>query len=129
MTAKLASVQAGNALLTQAVSAWRLSPTAHALLQCQAPFDSTEKLATLAKAYPVPLRRPRPMEEAISTAGGVCWEELDEQLMLNRCPGVFCAGEMVDWDAPTGGYLIQGCFSTATKAARGALNFLQNPRP
>jgi predicted flavoprotein YhiN len=54
----------------------------------------------------------------------VSWNELDEQLMLKRLPGLFCAGEMIDWEAPTGGYLLQGCFSTATCAARGALEFL-----
>ena len=77
----------------------------------------------MAKAYPLRLRGPRPMAEAISTAGGVSWEELDDDLMLKRWPGVFCAGEMIDWEAPTGGYLLQGCFSIATRAARGAIRF------
>jgi hypothetical protein len=94
----------------------------------RAQFGSIRELATLAKAYPLDLRGPRPIEEAISTAGGVSWEELDDQLMLKRCPGIFCAGEMIDWDAPTGGYLIQGCFSTATRAAKGALKFLTELR-
>ncbi len=111
-------------LLDEAARAWRLSGAAVALLKIRAPFASVAELAALAKSYPVVLRGPRPIEEAISTAGGVSWEELDEHLMLKRRPGIFCAGEMIDWDAPTGGYLIQGCFSTATRAARGALNFL-----
>jgi predicted flavoprotein YhiN len=51
----------------------------------------------------------------------VRWDELDESLMLNKHPGLFCAGEMIDWEAPTGGYLLQGCLATATRAARGAL--------
>jgi len=111
-------------LLDQAIRAWRLSRASVALLQLNAPFASAEELAALAKAYPLALRGPRPIEEAISTAGGVSWDELDDQLMLKRWPGIFCAGEMIDWDAPTGGYLIQGCFSTATRAAKGALQFL-----
>jgi len=114
--------------LEVAVRAWRLSRVAVSLLQMRAQFGSIRELATLAKAYPLDLRGPRPIEEAISTAGGVSWEELDDQLMLKRCPGIFCAGEMIDWDAPTGGYLIQGCFSTATRAAKGALKFLTELR-
>jgi predicted flavoprotein YhiN len=111
-------------LLDQATRAWRLNRASSALLQLRSPFASAADMAALAKAYPVTLRGPRPIEEAISTAGGVKWDELDDQLMLKRCPGVFCAGEMIDWDAPTGGYLIQGCFSTATRAAKGMLKFL-----
>jgi hypothetical protein len=90
----------------------------------RARFGSITDLATLLKSYPLQLHGPRPIEEAISTAGGISWNDLDDQLMLKRLPGVFCAGEMIDWDAPTGGYLIQGCFSTATRAARSALKFL-----
>jgi predicted flavoprotein YhiN len=123
LAAKIRHAQ-GIHLLDQATRAWRLSRTAMALLQLHAPFGSGGELAALAKAYPLALRGPRPIEEAISTAGGVSWEELDESLMLKRCPGIFCAGEMIDWDAPTGGYLIQGCFSTATRAARGVNQFL-----
>lgn len=114
----------GEQLLEQASRAWRLSNSAQALLQLHSPFASAEKLAQLAKAYPLPLRGPRPIEEAISTAGGVSWDELDANLMLKRWPGIFCAGEMIDWEAPTGGYLLQGCFSTATRAARGVNDFL-----
>jgi uncharacterized flavoprotein (TIGR03862 family) len=114
----------GSHLLDQAIRAWRLSRVAAALLQLRSPFVSATELATLAKAYPLSLRGPRPIEEAISTAGGVSWDELDDTLMLKHCPGIFCAGEMIDWDAPTGGYLIQGCFSTATRAARGTEKFL-----
>jgi hypothetical protein len=111
-------------LLDQATRAWRLSKAAAALLDLRAPFASATELAALAKAYPLILRGPRPIAEAISSAGGVSWDELDDRLMLKRFPGVFCAGEMIDWDAPTGGYLIQGCFCTATRAARGAQRFL-----
>jgi uncharacterized flavoprotein (TIGR03862 family) len=111
-------------LLDQATRAWRLSRAASALLQLQAPCASIEDLASLAKNYPLSLQGPRPIAEAISSAGGVIWDELDDHLMLKKLPGIFCAGEMIDWDAPTGGYLLQGCFSTATRAARGALKFL-----
>jgi uncharacterized flavoprotein (TIGR03862 family) len=123
LAAKIRHAQ-GTHLLDQAARAWRLSRAAVALLQLRAPFASAGELAALAKAYPLPLRGPRPIEEAISTAGGVSWEELDEDLMLKQQPGIFCAGEMIDWDAPTGGYLIQGCFSTASRSARGAQKFL-----
>jgi len=114
----------GAQLLEHEIQAWKLSRAAQALLQLHAPFDSPEKLAALAKAYPISLRGPRPIEEAISSAGGVSWDELDHNLMLKKWPGIFCAGEMIDWEAPTGGYLLQGCFSTATRAARGVREFL-----
>jgi uncharacterized flavoprotein (TIGR03862 family) len=123
LSAKIRHAQ-GTHLLDQATRAWRLSRAVVALLQLRAPFTSGAELGALAKAYPLDLRGPRPIEEAISTAGGVSWDELNEALMLTRCPGIFCAGEMIDWDAPTGGYLIQGCFSTATRAAKGAQEFL-----
>jgi uncharacterized flavoprotein (TIGR03862 family) len=80
--------------------------------------------ASLAKAAPILLYRPRPIAEAISSAGGVRFSGLDENLMLKELPGVFCAGEMLDWEAPTGGFLLQGCFSTAFRAARGAAEWL-----
>jgi uncharacterized flavoprotein (TIGR03862 family) len=107
--------------LALAAKVWRLSPAAHALLAMHE-FDGN--IALVAKTVPIRLLGPRPIEEAISTSGGVSWEELDDDLMLKRCPGIFCAGEMIDWDAPTGGYLIQGCFSTATRAALGTQKFL-----
>ncbi len=78
-------------------------------------------LAALIKCVPVRLTAPAPIERAISTAGGVAFDEIDERFMLRRKPGVFVAGEMLDWEAPTGGYLLQGCFSTGVAAARGAL--------
>lgn len=70
------------------------------------------------------LAGPRPLAEAISSAGGVCWSEINEELMLRRIPGVFVAGEMIDWEAPTGGYLLHGCLATGTRAAHGALRWL-----
>ncbi|MGD1881002.1 MAG: TIGR03862 family flavoprotein [Paracoccaceae bacterium] len=72
------------------------------------------------KALPLPLKGPQPMDEAISTAGGVAWDGLDDGLMLKDCPGVYCAGEMLDWDAPTGGYLLTACLATGLWAGRSA---------
>jgi hypothetical protein len=110
--------------LDEAIPAWRLGRVAHALLWARGQFGSVRELASLAKAYPVALKGPRPIDEAISSAGGVNWDDLDDGLMLKSQSGLFCAGEMIDWEAPTGGYLLQGCFSTATCAARGALKYL-----
>ncbi|MEO0762207.1 MAG: TIGR03862 family flavoprotein, partial [Pseudomonadota bacterium] len=81
-------------------------------------------LATRLKALPVPLAGPRPIDEAISTAGGIAWEGLDERLMIRALPGVFAAGEMIDWEAPTGGYLITGCLATGRLAGLGAADWL-----
>ena len=83
-----------------------------------------EKLASLIKELHIPLLRPRPIEEAISSAGGICWSELDEHFMLTRLPGMFVAGEMIDWDAPTGGYLLTACFATGRAAADGIHQWL-----
>lgn len=87
------------------------------------PADPVE-LAALVKSVPVQLEGVQPIDRAISTAGGVRFSDLDDNLMLRGRPGVFVAGEMLDWDAPTGGYLLQGCFSTGVAAARGALSWL-----
>ena len=81
-----------------------------------------EALATLLTALPLPVVGLRPLEEAISTAGGVPFDALDEHLMLRQRPGTYVAGEMLDWEAPTGGYLLQGCLSTGAWAARGILS-------
>ncbi|HLT05360.1 MAG TPA: TIGR03862 family flavoprotein [Pseudomonas sp.] len=89
-----------------------------------AAFPSPERLAQRIKALPIRLLRTRPLDEAISSAGGVPFAELDERLMLHRLPGVFCAGEMLDWEAPTGGYLLTACFATGRAAARGMLEWL-----
>ena len=100
---------------------WRLSEAAIALLETRGPFASAEALAAEVKNFTLPLTGPRPLAEAISSAGGVTWAELDSGLMLKKIPRVFVAGEMIDWEAPTGGYLIQGCFATGTRAAHSAL--------
>lgn len=87
-------------------------------------FTNTELLAKAIKMLPIPLSSPRPLDEAISSAGGVSFEELDEHLMIRKLPGVFCAGEMLDWEAPTGGYLLTACFASGRAAGFGALNWL-----
>jgi predicted flavoprotein YhiN len=82
------------------------------------------KLAAMIKALPITVRAARPIAEAISSAGGVCFEGLDERLMLGALPGVFCAGEMLDWEAPTGGYLLTACFATGRQAGQGAADWV-----
>lgn len=83
-----------------------------------------EKLAQLIKALPLPLTKTFPIDRAISSAGGIVFDELDENLMLKKLPNVFAAGEMLDWEAPTGGYLLQATFSTAVRVAEGILKRL-----
>jgi uncharacterized flavoprotein (TIGR03862 family) len=102
--------------------AWKLSVATVALLETMSPNQPADRETIIArmKNFTIPLRGPRPIAEAISSAGGVPWSELDEALMLRKLPGVFVAGEMIDWEAPTGGYLLQGCFATATRAGRCA---------
>ncbi len=87
-------------------------------------FNDPLHLAGAIKALPMELVRPRPLDEAISTAGGIPFEQLDTQLMLKALPGTFCAGEMLDWEAPTGGYLLTACFASGRRAAQGILNWL-----
>ena len=84
-----------------------------------------DRIAAALKRLPLSLLRPRPMAEVISTAGGVRLEALDAQLMLRQMPGTFCAGEMLDWEAPTGGYLLTACFASGLRAGRGVIEYLQ----
>ncbi|HEX6704465.1 MAG TPA: TIGR03862 family flavoprotein [Albitalea sp.] len=99
-----------------------------ALLHELLPRDRFADLAHVAgaiKALPLRLARARPLAEAISTAGGVAFDALDDGLMLNALPGVFCAGEMLDWEAPTGGYLLTACFASGHAAGLAAAAFLR----
>jgi uncharacterized flavoprotein (TIGR03862 family) len=89
-------------------------------------FSDSARLAAAIKALPIQLIAPRPLEEAISTAGGVAFEALDGRLMIRALPGVFCAGEMLDWEAPTGGYLLTACFASGHTAGAGAVTWLQS---
>jgi uncharacterized flavoprotein (TIGR03862 family) len=124
---KITESTQGN-ILSIASKMWRLSAGASALLKAYAPKETLHSpplLAEVAKALPIPLTGPRPIAEAISSAGGVSFKELDDHLMVLRLPGLFLAGEMLDWEAPTGGYLLQGCFATGTMAAKSVVNYLQ----
>ncbi|ODN69859.1 TIGR03862 family flavoprotein [Methylobrevis pamukkalensis] len=96
------------------------------LRECADPavFGDPVRLAEAIKALPLPILRPRPIEEAISSAGGIALSALDANGMLNALPGVFAAGEMLDWDAPTGGYLLTACLATGRAAAQGILRHL-----
>jgi predicted flavoprotein YhiN len=113
--------------LAEARQRWRLSDPVFAILahsSAGASAASSEALATALKECTIPLKGPRPIEEAISSAGGVRWGELNSSLMLHRLPGIFLAGEMIDWEAPTGGYLMQGCFATGTRAGHAVRKWL-----
>ena len=87
-------------------------------------FAQAEQLAYSIKHLQIPFVAPRPLDEAISSAGGVTFESLDEHLMMKRLPGVFCAGEMLDWEAPTGGYLLTACFASGYVAGQGAVKWI-----
>jgi predicted flavoprotein YhiN len=109
----------------------QLSPVAIALLQeaaiasgMQRSSLSATELARLINGVPIKLIATTPIARAISTAGGIKFDELDSNFMLRRLPGVFTAGEMLDWEAPTGGYLLQACFATGAAAGNGALRWL-----
>jgi uncharacterized flavoprotein (TIGR03862 family) len=90
-------------------------------------FQNTDTVARTIKRLPLRLNRARPMAEAISTAGGVRLEAIDDRMMLTELPGVFCAGEMLDWEAPTGGYLLTACFASGRRAGLGAAAWLKGP--
>ncbi|UQS13939.1 TIGR03862 family flavoprotein [Pseudomonas sp. HS6] len=90
-----------------------------------ATFADPALLARAIKALPLTLVKTRPLDEAISSAGGVTFEAMDERLMLKALPGVFCAGEMLDWEAPTGGYLLTACFASGRAAGLGVLEWLR----
>ncbi|MFM8365517.1 MAG: TIGR03862 family flavoprotein, partial [Verrucomicrobiota bacterium] len=117
LVAKMESVRRNFA--SEARQRWKLGPAAHALL-ARREWTDPLSLAREAKHCLIPLKGPRPIAEAISSAGGLRWDELDENLMVKKIPGLFVCGEMIDWEAPTGGYLLQGCFATATLAAQSA---------
>jgi len=110
----------------------QLSPAAIGLLQ-EAAIGSRVQLSSLApadlahliNAVPIKLTGVAPIARAISTAGGIAFDDLDADFMIRRLPGVFAAGEMLDWEAPTGGYLLQASFATGAAAGRGALKWLK----
>lgn len=94
----------------------------------KAALQDAARVAAALKALPLRLLRPRPIAEAISTAGGVRFDSLDGHLMLREAPGVFCAGEMLDWEAPTGGYLLNASMASGLVAAEGVIGWLQQQR-
>ena len=105
----------------------KLSPAALALIHHHAPraaLESLDGLLTCIKQFPLELKSPQDLEEAISSRGGIALEEIDEGFMLRKLPGVFCAGEMLAWDAPTGGFLIQGSVAQGYAAAKAILDFI-----
>lgn len=103
---------------------WNLNALSKGLLLRSNPDRNLESFMDLLKSVPIKLKGPRPIEESISSAGGVKIEEVNEAGMLHRYPGLFCVGEMLDWEAPTGGYLLQGCFSGAAMTAEGVDQFI-----
>ena len=123
---KLQTARNGKSLASVLTQALRLAPAVPTLLREVAPpqaLAAPEALARLLHNLPLPITGLRPLDEAISTAGGVAWSEVDEHLMLRRRPGTFVAGEMLDWEAPTGGYLLQGCLSTGAWTANSIKNY------
>jgi uncharacterized flavoprotein (TIGR03862 family) len=129
---RLAAPRGKQSLATFLRKTLSLPPVAIALLHEAAPGRvagmTAAELAALVNAAPVRLVGTAPLDRAISTAGGVAFDEIDDNFMLRRRPGVFVAGEMLDWEAPTGGYLLQASFSTGAAAARGALDWLARRR-
>jgi len=128
---RLATPRAKQSLATFLRKAASLSPAEIGLLH-EATIATAERVAAMApfalaaliKSVPVRLTGTAPIARTISTAGGIALDGIDDHLMLRRLPGVFAAGEMLDWEAPTGGYLLQACFATAVAAGRGALQWL-----
>lgn len=132
LTAKLSAAKGKQSFSNFLRKAANLSPLAIGLLQEAARASGTSPaslspadLARLIQAVPVQLNGVSPIARAISTAGGIAFDELDSDFMLKRLPGVFAAGEMLDWEAPTGGYLLQASFATGVAAGKGALKWLE----
>ncbi|WP_029076316.1 NAD(P)/FAD-dependent oxidoreductase [Kaistia adipata] len=128
LAARIAAQKSGQSLSNLLRKAAHLPPVAINLMREGAggPLPrEPERLAALIKAVPIRLDGVEGMERAISTAGGVLWDGIDDAMMLKALPGVFVAGEMIDWEAPTGGYLLQACFATGIAAAQGILARLE----
>ena len=133
LTTRLSGVRGKQSLANFLRKAAQVSPVGIGLMQEAAVASgrplaslSPAELAQLINAVPVRLTGVAPIERAISTAGGITFDELDEHFMLRRLPGVFAAGEMLDWEAPTGGYLLQASFATGAAAGRGVLAWLEH---
>jgi uncharacterized flavoprotein (TIGR03862 family) len=131
LVARLSAPREKQSLTNYLRKAAQLSPVALGLLQEAAIASglslgalSPQELAALINAVPITLVGTAPIARAISSAGGLALDELDADFMLRRLPGVFAAGEMLDWEAPTGGYLLQACFATGAAAGKGTLKWL-----
>lgn len=129
LSKRLEAPRRGQSASTFLRKAAGLSPVGIAISRESSPVLPTdaEGLARLIKAVPLTLTGVKSLDRAISSAGGIPFDETDEHLMLRRLPGVFVAGEMLDWEAPTGGYLLQATFATGVAAARGVLARLGIP--
>jgi hypothetical protein len=131
LAARLSAAPSSQSLSNRLRKAAKLPPLAIGLLrETHGPAMSTDpaSLARAIKAAPLKLTGVQPIARAISTAGGIRLDALDDKLMLKALPGVFCAGEMLDWEAPTGGYLLQACFATGVAAGNGAMGWLGYPK-
>ncbi len=130
LAAKLAKARSKESLANRLRKSAGLTPAAIGILRemCASLPSEPFALAAAVKAVPLTLGQPFGLERAISTAGGVSHDELDGRLMLKKRPGVFLAGEMLDWEAPTGGYLLQACLATGVAAAEGAMAWLAHRR-
>ncbi len=131
LSGQLRKPRAKQSLSTFLRKAVRLSPVGIGLLQEIPHADgprvgerSAEALAASIKSVELPITGMAAIDRAISSAGGIHFDEIDDRLMLRRTPGVFVAGEMLDWDAPTGGYLLQACFATGAAAGRGVRDWV-----
>jgi uncharacterized flavoprotein (TIGR03862 family) len=124
LAARLARPRAGRSASTFLRKAAGLTPVAINLIREANRGSVPDDLARGIKQVDLTLTGVQGLARAISTAGGIAWSELDDHLMLKALPGVFAAGEMLDWEAPTGGYLLQGCFATGVAAANGAAGWL-----
>ncbi|WP_166418054.1 TIGR03862 family flavoprotein [Cochlodiniinecator piscidefendens] len=121
---RLAKPRGKNSLTNHLRKTLKLDPAKIALLrECANPLPEGAALAGVIKSLPVALVGPRPIDEAISTAGGIHFDALTDDLMLKKLPGIFCAGEMLNWDAPTGGYLVTGCLATGRCAGQAAARY------
>ncbi len=129
LLSKLSRPRGRQSFSTHLQKSLNLQPV-HATLLREAVPDvqnhTVEQLAALIKALPIKLTAPFPMERAISSAGGIRLTALDHNMMLKNLPGVFAAGEMLDWEAPTGGYLLQACFATGFAAGNGMMAYLKS---
>ena len=121
ITMRLNTTKSGDSMVNRLRKALRLDPAKLALLmEFARPLPDIAGLATIIKRLPVQHTGFRPMDQAISTVGGIAWDSLDEHLMVKSSPGTFVAGEMIDWDAPTGGYLLTACLATGKWAGQNA---------